>query len=62
MDCHFNSRYCSQCHAELTQDDYCHKHGWCKRCVDTVEVSYCKVPYWIVALIVALLGKVHLGL
>ena len=30
--------------------------------MDTVEVTYCKVPYWIVGVTIALLGKVHLGL
>ncbi len=50
----------------MTKDDYCCKHGWCKRCMDTVEVSYCKVPYWTIAvtvtLTIALLGKVHVGM
>ena len=47
----------------MTKDDYCYKHGWCKHCKDSVEVSCCKVPYWIIAvtlvLTIGLLGKVH---
>ena len=57
-----DSRYCSRCHGEMTIDNYCHEHGWCKHCKDTVAVSSCKVPYWIIAVTIALLWKVHLGL
>jgi hypothetical protein len=56
-------RYCSRCHVDLTLDDCCRGHyGWCKRCKDVVEVTRCKVPYWIVAVTVGLLWKVQLGL
>ncbi len=63
MRCDFDSRYCSRCHGEMTKDDYCYKQGWCKHCKESVEVSCCKVPYWIIAvtlvLTIGLLGRVH---
>ena len=57
-----HSRYCSRCKGELSKDDYCLAHGWCKSCNDTVAVTCCKVPYWVLAVTLALLWKVHLGL
>ena len=59
---HFStSRYCSKCHSELTQDDCVWKHGWCHHCCDTVEVTRCKVPYWVIAVTLGLLWVVHLS-
>ncbi len=55
-------RYCSRCHAELSGDDYHLRYGWCKNCVDTVTVSCCKVPYWILGAMLGMLWIVELGI
>ena len=57
---HFSDcRYCSRCHSEIGKDAVTSNHGWCEHCHDTVEVTSCKVPYWVLAVTLALLWVVH---
>lgn len=52
-------RYCAKCHGEVSRSAVTQSHGWCEQCQDTVEVTRCKVPYWILAATLALLWFVH---
>lgn len=57
---HFsNCRYCSKCHSEVNKEAATPFHGWCQHCKDIVDVTSCKVPYWVIALTLVLLWVVH---
>jgi hypothetical protein len=53
--------YCSQCHQELKEHDYNERYGWCEHCRDSIEVTHCKVPFWVVALTAEMVWLVQLS-
>jgi hypothetical protein len=53
--------YCARCRRQLFYQNLDHQ-GWCEDCTQIVGVSQCKVSYWCVAAVIALLWVLPTGI